>query len=381
MNGFLRAALAAVAAVGALACTSTVRAQARGVLIESQLARGQDRSLLEQAGQLREAGKLVSKEVIARQLRTPVPGPIRLPKARSRRLRGREVAERARQGYVRLGWYFLCQRCEHWHFRAAAGYAIASDAVVTCHHCVEPDSSMREAYLVAVDAEGTVVPVTGVLAKSKTMDAAIVRVDGGRFTPLPLNDNVAPGDVAYCFSEPLGQSGYLSVGIVNRFYWRPSRSGKPGSLDEVKSLRVNASTDWAPGSSGAAVLDECGNVIGHVSTIAPLSEQQSVPGPKSPRGTPKSSEGTPEKEDETPKKPGDKSDEHADSPPQAPAPKPDQDKESPAPHSPQPRDRFNGAVLITLHEAVPARGVLALAKTLPEGKPRRTTNSSGYGRR
>ena len=33
-------------------------------------------------------------------------------------------------------------------------------------------------------------------------------------------------------------------------------------------LRVNVSTDWAPGSSGSAVLDQCGNVIGHVSTIS-----------------------------------------------------------------------------------------------------------------
>jgi hypothetical protein len=31
------------------------------------------------------------------------------------------------------------------------------------------------------------------------------------------------------------------------------------------------STDWAPGSSGAAVLDEYGNAIGHVSLVAPMS--------------------------------------------------------------------------------------------------------------
>ena len=43
-------------------------------------------------------------------------------------------------------------------------------------------------------------------------------------------------------------------------------------LDELKALRLNVSTDWAPGSSGAAVLDERGNVIGHVSTISPMSE-------------------------------------------------------------------------------------------------------------
>jgi hypothetical protein len=33
------------------------------------------------------------------------------------------------------------------------------------------------------------------------------------------------------------------------------------------------STDWAPGSSGSAVLDDCGNVIGHVSTISSVRDE------------------------------------------------------------------------------------------------------------
>ena len=31
--------------------------------------------------------------------------------------------------------------------------------------------------------------------------------------------------------------------------------------------------DWAPGSSGAAILDACGNCIGHVSTISTLGDE------------------------------------------------------------------------------------------------------------
>ena len=41
-------------------------------------------------------------------------------------------------------------------------------------------------------------------------------------------------------------------------------------------MRLNVSTDWAPGSSGSAVLDEYGNVIGHVSTIATATEEEDV---------------------------------------------------------------------------------------------------------
>jgi hypothetical protein len=40
------------------------------------------------------------------------------------------------------------------------------------------------------------------------------------------------------------------------------------ALAAAGPTRLNVSTDWAPGSSGSAVLDECGNVIGHVANIS-----------------------------------------------------------------------------------------------------------------
>ena len=33
------------------------------------------------------------------------------------------------------------------------------------------------------------------------------------------------------------------------------------------------STDWAPGSSGSAVLDDCGNAIGHVVNISSTRDE------------------------------------------------------------------------------------------------------------
>lgn len=38
-------------------------------------------------------------------------------------------------------------------------------------------------------------------------------------------------------------------------------------------FQQNVSTEWAPGSSGAAVIDECGNAIGHVSEISAHGEK------------------------------------------------------------------------------------------------------------
>ena len=77
---------------------------------------------------------------------------------------------------------------------------------------------------------------------------------------------VRPGDAAYCLSDPLGVTGYFSEGMVNRFFRKPDNKGT-----EDEALRLHVSTDWAPGSSGSPVLDQCGNAIGHVSMIAPMS--------------------------------------------------------------------------------------------------------------
>lgn len=299
-------------------------AQAPGVQIESAQPLLKNEPLLEKAKALREAGRLLTTEKIASLLNSPQPCAIQISDCGTKQLKGRDVADRARRGYMRIGWYFLCPKCDHWHLALSGGYAIAKDVIVTCHHCIKNDREMREGYFIAVDSAGNVLPVTGVLAKSESMDTAILRVEGGEFTPLPLNDNVAPGDTAYCFSDPLDQLGYFSTGIVNRFFRLPGGNGAPGSMEELKSLRLNVSTDWAPGSSGAAVLDECGNVIGHVSMISPLSEG------KRPAAV------------------------------------------TPAAEAPKDRarqDRFGGAVLITLHEAIPARSVLALAKSMAETKP------------
>lgn len=299
--------------------------QATDVPIETTEPLMLDAGLLEKAKVLREGGKLLAAPKVSELLKNPAPAAIMLPPRNSARLAGRDVAERARKGMLRVGWNFLCPHCDHWHLNLSGGYAISADGgVATCHHVVMPGDGMREGYLVAVDHLGNVLPVTSVLAKSASMDVAILHVEGGDFSPLPLNDEVAPGDEAFCLSDPLGQLGYLSRGIVNRFYRKGKTDAATGSLESLKGLRVNVSTDWAPGSSGAAVLDECGNAIGHVSTISPMSEGggKAAPSAGAAKGKPKAEQ--------------------------------------------QPQGRFNGATLITLHEAVPARGIIALARSMNE---------------
>ncbi len=314
----------------------TTWAQAPGVPIESNAPLLKNVPLLEKAKALREGGKLpLNIAKVKEQLAAPVPVELKLPEPAKTALTGREIAQRARAAYLRIGWYYLCPHCDNWHVNLAGGYAIARDAAVTCHHCVKPGDDMREGYLIAVDSHGEVLPVVSISAKSETLDAAILHLQGGDYQLLALDENVAPGDAAYCFSEPMGQHGYFSQGIVNRFYWKDEPEANPAQpADAWKHLRVNVSTDWAPGSSGSAVLDQCGNVIGHVSTISPMGPRpQPMVRPNPAPATIQSKDGA---------------------------------KSADAAKTPMPpRERSESGTFITLHEAVPARGVRALATARP----------------
>ncbi|TSA34328.1 MAG: serine protease [Verrucomicrobiaceae bacterium] len=308
--------------------TPGIFAQSAGVPIERDEILADDAPLVAKAAILKDSGKLLSSKQVAAALKSPEPARLVLPPPSTGRLEPRVLAERGRKALVRIGWYYHEKRLKQWHVDLADGYAISSDgAVATCHHCVAPEEvKMHEGYLIAADASGNVFPVTAVLVRDKEMDAAIVRVEGGSFTPLPLNDQTAPGDTVYVFSDPMSAVGYFSSGILNRFFWLDGgKSMDAAAIEGARNLRIHVSSDWAPGSSGAAVLDVCGNAVGHVSVIDPLVSDDPLP-------------------EEKPGSPG----------------KSSKKKMPPA---------ADHCALIILHEAVSARGVKMLAESMNEALP------------
>lgn len=258
----------------------TSHAQAPGVSIEEQSPRGvkaEQSELSRQARELFEAGQLLSLEATTELIDSPLAVALKLPPAQQKPLSATEIAQRARQSHFKIGWAYLCNNCDNWHINLAGGYAITDDGVIaTCAHVVKTDrKKMRDGSIIAVDADGKVHPVTSILATDDKIDGALLKIEA-ETTPLPLNDQVAPGDAAFCLSRPLKQGGYFSQGIVNRFYWNQNpRDDDPGSLKSLGALKMNVSSRWAPGSSGSAVLDVCGNVIGHVSTISTMGKKGS----------------------------------------------------------------------------------------------------------
>jgi hypothetical protein len=119
--------------------------------------------------------------------------------------------------------------------------------------------------------------------------------------------------------------------LLNRFFWFDGkRSTNAASIEGARNLRIHVSADWAPGSSGAALIDVCGNAIGHVSAIDPLSDDPIQPEEKVVKPDKKSTK------------------------------------------APPPPPLSDNSVLITLHEAVSARGVKMLAESMNAATPAAT---------
>lgn len=220
------------------------------------------------------SGKLLPYPKFVEQRAAPVPAPVSLPKPSTQVVRGRDVARLARDARLRVGFYYHCKNGDHWHVRLNGAYAIANDTIATAWHVLQPPANFRDGFVVVLDAQNQFIPIKSVLAADERMDTVVLRLATNALKPRPLSGDIAAGDTVYCLSEPFGQRDYFSDGIVNRF--RPVGGGKTLAGTDSAGLRVNVSTDWAPGSSGSAVLDDRGNIVGHVATITVLTANSST---------------------------------------------------------------------------------------------------------
>ncbi|WP_395716612.1 serine protease [Prosthecobacter sp.] len=263
-----------------LVSSSFANAQAPGVPVYAE-GRGSrpNAALMEQAKKLQGESALLSmKKATEQAMRSTCD--LDLPPADTKPLTPRERWQRARAGHIRVGQLYLCSKCDRWHLDLAGGYAITADgAVATCAHVIALPPDMKEGWLVAANEDDVLLPVTQVLACNPGTDSAIIRVKSDQLlTPLPLGQDVSPGDSVWCFSDPGGKRGYYSEGIVSRFVKRPFMRKKeaeklPEGAEVPKPVWLETTTDWAPGSSGSAIIDQFGNCVGHVSEIQTVLEE------------------------------------------------------------------------------------------------------------
>ena len=101
-------------------------------------------------------------------------------------------------------------------------------------------------------SDGSVHEILGVAGYHSSQDYALLRIEGDSFTPLPIGDSssLQVGDRIYTIGSPKGMQNTMSDGIISSTC-RPEYQNK-----------IQITAPISSGSSGGALLDEYGNVIG-----------------------------------------------------------------------------------------------------------------------
>ncbi len=156
------------------------------------------------------------------------------------------------------------KECKRIHTYPATGYIIdAAGIIVTNYHVADSyvskyNKDARDAFVVMMK-DGTMFPVEEILLADKSNDLAIIKIDpkGIELPVLPVATKDAEiGDPVYIVSHPKGYFYAFSSGMV---------TDKFNELNYKKYRNLMAiSADFAAGSSGAAIIDQYGNVMGTV---------------------------------------------------------------------------------------------------------------------
>ena len=130
-----------------------------------------------------------------------------------------------------------------------SGFLVSSDGTIATNYHVIASGNVA----VVKFADGTVLPVDGVLATDKVHDLAIIKVHGKTFQTLTLgnSDQIQVGEEVVAIGNPLGLELTVSNGIL---------SGIRETKEEGKFLQTTAPISH--GSSGGPLFNMLGEVVG-----------------------------------------------------------------------------------------------------------------------
>ena len=229
------------------------------------------------SAELLKQGKLLPIEALRGQVRTKGCA-LRLPPLVHQKLAAPDLCDRLRESTLAVGSYYKCPDCGEWHFNSSAGFAVSEGGVICtcCHVVLGEEEGVKESYLVAADAAGRVFPVKSVLAADAESDTCFLKIDAPGLKPLPLRAGIRAGERVYCLSHPGGYYFMFTQGMVARVNRRRNdmldEHGQTNGLLTRPILLLNVTAEFAPGSSGAPIVDEAGNVVGQVASISDAGE-------------------------------------------------------------------------------------------------------------
>jgi S1-C subfamily serine protease len=231
----------------------------------------------EASARLLQDGKLKSLDSLRGQVRSGG-FPVKPVPLAHQKLEAPELCDRLRQSTLAIGSYYKCPDCGDWHFNSSAGFVVGEGGVIcTCYHVVQAeDEGVKESYLIAADDAGRVFPVQSVLAADTESDTCFVKINAPGLKPLPLRAGARAGERVYCLSHPGGYFFMFTQGMVARVNRKRNEvldeHGQTNGLLTRPILFLNVTAEFAPGSSGAPIVDEAGNVVAQVASIADAGE-------------------------------------------------------------------------------------------------------------
>lgn len=107
---------------------------------------------------------------------------------------------------------------------------------------------------------GKLYPITAVLSYNKAADIAVFKVDtkGEKMAAIPMGNDLPEGANIHAITHPVGHFFYYSKGVVARNMCTDE--------NDPFSNRTEITADFAKGSSGGPLMDDCGNLAAMVTT-------------------------------------------------------------------------------------------------------------------
>ena len=246
----------------------------------------------EASAKLLQKGKLKSLDSLRAEVHSEGLS-IKLAPLSRQKITAPDLCDRLRQSTLAVGSFYKCADCSEWHFNSSAGFVVGEDGIIcTCCHVIQAeDEGVKESYLIAADGAGHVFPIQSVLASDAESDTCFVKINAPGLKPLPLRAGARAGERVYCLSHPGGYYFMFTQGMVARLNRKRNEvldeHGHTNGLLTRPILFLNVTTEFAPGSSGAPIVDEAGNVVAQVASIAdagepPIGNTNAPPSPSVP---------------------------------------------------------------------------------------------------
>lgn len=189
-------------------------------------------------------------------------------KARSKKMDGTEIAsERSKSTLVICRYtsnpFKLREKIVVW----ATAVVLSSDGIcLTNYHVLQPFIS-KSAKLAANDSlffaatqDKKLYSIEKILSYNKEADMAIFKIDtkGDKLPAVPLGNDLPEGAQVHTLTHPYEHIFSYSRGVVARNLCT--------DLNNPFTNRTEITAPYAKGSSGGGIYDDCGNLIGMVST-------------------------------------------------------------------------------------------------------------------